>query len=374
MSDPATTSSGYKPFTEVAPSRTASRATIYIPPDATGTYTGGYAAATSKSAHVPNPSTPAFINDFQWINSYLIIHKMTTPSYRYSFLLWILVVFVVLVIGILHWTGSRGGFFGAAWSKWALRRRTWRKKHALAQAKRDGKPHSQPFSFPSNAQMLSLVFLFIIPLALCVVGPDYIAPYTKLWDLTHNMTRRGEPSDKVMQLDLQSRAAIASTATTRSPEYTIQKAWWTAGGRTGIIAFSLFPLVTLFSLKAPPLAVFAIPYLVQIHFDKLARLHRWTGRLIWFITSVHVFTWGVQLGRDKRGTGNQKYPDAPAWMFVWQYPLFIEGVIVSTSLLSPDLPQPYPGRDAVFTAQWPFEQTQANLSSLFLSFFRRMSL
>jgi hypothetical protein len=258
---------------------------------------------------------------------------MTTPSYRYSFLMWLIIVLVVIITAILHWTGSRGGFLGAAWAKWALRRRTWRKKHTLAQAKREGKPHKQPFSFPSNAQMLSLVFLFVIPLTLCVVGPDYIAPYTKLWDLTHNVTRR-DIDKRLIMFDLQSRGGVASTATTRSPEYTITKAWWTAGGRTGIIAFALFPLVTLFALKAPPFALFANPFLIQIHFDKLARLHRWTGRLIWFITTVHVVTWGVQLGQDKRGTGNRKYTDSPAWRFVWQYPLFIEGIIVSVSFRS----------------------------------------
>ncbi len=321
------TSTSNPNYTELEPSRTASRATGYIPPGATASsgYTPG---ATTTSVHLPNPSTPAFINDFQWINSYLLIHKLSTPSYRYSFLLWIFVVLVVLVSAILHWTGSRGGFVGAAWSKWALRRRTWRKKHALAQAKREGKPHKQPFSFPSNAQMLSLVLLFVVPLVLCVLGPDYISPYTDIWDLTHNVTAKRTLTDHQIQLDLQSRA-VASTATTRAPEYTIPKAWWTAGGRTGIMAFALFPLVTLFALKAPPFAVFAIPFLIQVHFDKLARLHRWTGRLIWIITTVHVATWGVQLGRDKRGTGNRLYADSPAWMFVWQYPLFIEGVIVS---------------------------------------------
>jgi hypothetical protein len=320
------------PFANVSPSLTASRATGYIPPDATGDYSAILpSATTTTSSHVPNPSTPAFINDYEWVNSYLIIHTMSTPSYRYSFLLWIFLVLVVLVFAVLHWTGSRGGFLGAAWAKWALRRRTWRKKHAFAQAKREGKPFQQPFSFPSNAQILSLVLLFVVPLVLCVVGPDYIAPYTNIWDLTHNVTARGL-NDHYIQLDLQSRAVIASTATTRSPEYTVPKAWWTAGGRTGIMAFALFPLVILFALKAPPFAVFAIPFLIQIHFDKLARLHRWTGRLIWFITTVHVFTWGVQLGRDKRGTGNRLYPNAPAWQFVWQYPLFIEGVIVSLIL------------------------------------------
>lgn len=175
--------------------------------------------------------------------------------------------------------------------------------------------------------MLSLVLLFVVPIALCVIGPDYISPYTGIWDLTHNTTEKVLDARSI-QLDLQSRA-VASTATTRSPEYTIPKAWWTIGGRTGIMAFALFPLVTLFALKAPPFAVFANSFLIQVHFDKLARLHRWTGRLIWFITTIHVATWGVQLGRDKRGTGNRLQADSPAWMFVWQYPLFIEGIIVS---------------------------------------------
>jgi hypothetical protein len=317
-----------KPFTEVEPSRTASRATGYIP-TASG-YTHSSTPASTAKPHVPNPSTPAFTNDFQWISSYLVIHKMSTPSYRYSFILWVIFFLAVLVFAILHWTGSRGGFLGAAWSKWALRRRTWRKKHALAQAKREGKPFQQPFSFPSNAQMLSLLFLFVVPLALCVVGPDYIAPGTKLWDLTHNVTARAL-DDTFIQRDLLSRAA-ASTATTRSPEYTVPKAWWTIGGRTGIIAFALFPVVILFSLKAPPFAILAIPFLIQVHFDKLARLHRWTGRLIWFIVTIHVITWGIQLGRDKRGASNREHMHSPAWLFVWQYPLFIEGMIVSTTI------------------------------------------
>lgn len=320
-----------KPFTEISATQTATLGASYVPPLATGDI---HSAPTASPTHFhnPNPSTPAFINDFQWINSYLVIHKMSTPSYRYSFILWIILVFFTLIFAIMHWTGSRGGFIGAAWSKWALRRRTWRKRHALQQAAREGKPHKQPFSFPSNAQMLSLLFLFVIPLALCVAGPDYIAPATKLWDLTHNLTRRADITDRDMMYHLLPRA-VASTATTRSPEYTIPKAWWTIGGRTGIIAFALFPLVTLFSLKSPPFAVFAIPFFLQIHFDKLARLHRWTGRLIWFIVTVHVVTWGVQLGRDKRGTGNRKLKDASAWFFVWQYPLFIEGVIVSLGIL-----------------------------------------
>ena len=318
------------PFTDIVAATTAVRASSYHPPFATGTADSPNPATTTSIAHDPNPTTPAFTNDYLWILSYFTIHKLSTVSYRYSFLLWLVIVVFVLLFAILHWTGSRGGFIGAAWAKWAMRRRTWRKKHALEQLRKRGRRHQQPFALPSNAQLLSLFFLFVIPLILCVWGPDYIAPGTKLWDLTHNLTRREiEPRSRFEQFDLFRRAPqVASTATTRQPDYTIPKAWWTAGGRTGTIAFALFPLVILFSLKAPPFALFAIPFLIQIHFDKLARLHRWLGRLIWLVTTAHVITWGTQLYNDRRGSSGRDNADKSAWYFVWLYPLFIEGVVV----------------------------------------------
>lgn len=319
------------PFTDIVAATTAARATSYYhPPLATGSVGSPNPATTTEIAHNPNPTTPAFTNDYLWIVSYLTIHKLSVASYRYSFLLWIVIVILVLIFVVLHCTGSRGGFIGAAWSKWAIRRRTWRKKHALEQLKKQGKKHQQPFALPSNAQLLSLLFLFVIPLILCIWGPDYIASGTKLWDLAHNLTRRDiETRIPFEQFSLHRRdAPVASTATTRNPEYTIPKAWWTAGGRTGTIAFALFPLVVLFSLKAPPFAVFAIPFLIQIHFDKLARLHRWLGRLIWLITTAHVITWGIQLFNDRRGSSGRENADKSAWYFVWLYPLFIEGCVV----------------------------------------------
>jgi len=317
------------PFTDIVASTTAARGASWVPPLATGSTNPSNPAATT-SAHNPNPTTPAFTNDYLWIVSYLTIHKLSTASYRYSFLLWIVIVLIVFVFVILHWTGRHGGFVGAAWSKWAMRRRTWRKKHALEQLRKQGKKPQQPFALPSNAQLLSLFFLFVIPLTLCVWGPDYIASGTKLWDLTHNLTRREiEPRFQFNQFNLYRRAPqVATTATTSNPQYTIPKAWWTAGGRTGTIAFALFPLVILFSLKAPPFAVLAIPFLIQIHFDKLARLHRWLGRLIWLITTAHVVTWGIQLYNDRRGSSGRDNADKSAWYFVWLYPLFIEGVVV----------------------------------------------
>lgn len=245
---------------------------------------------TSKN---PNPTTPPYSDAGEYAEAYLTIHTMSSPSYRYAYLLWFGVIIVFVIFALLHWTGGRGGAVGALWSKWTLRRRTWRKKRALEAARRNPAAHRQPFSFPSNAQLISFFLLTVFSLCACFIGPDYIAPSAKLWQFHADpnlLNRPTHPNDP--------------------PVYTIQKAWWTVGGRTGIIAFSLFPLVMLFAIKAPPFALLSLPFFLQLHFDKLSRIHRWSGILIWIITTIHVVTWTVQLLQDKRvGLDNQ-----PIWV------------------------------------------------------------
>ena len=276
-------------------------------------------ATTSAMSH--NPTTPAYSDDADWITAYFAIHTMSDSSRRYTYLLWVTVAFIFLVFSLLHWTGSRGGFVGASWSKWSLRRRTWRKKHSLAVSRRKNQPHRQPSSLPSNAQLLCLCVLSLATIALSVAGPDYIAPGVKLWQFYR---RRPDASDL--------RIAAYDPTSFDQPQYTISKAWWTAGGRTGQIAFALLPLCILFALKAPPFAIFAIPFLVQLYFDKLAWLHRWSGRLIWLMSAVHVVLWTVQLVQDHRQTTGQM-----ALVYAWQEPKFIYGWIVrnhmSTSIV-----------------------------------------
>lgn len=264
--------------------------------------------SASMSSLTANPTTPAYPDDLDWMTAYLAIHSMSDPSRRYGYLLWIAVVLVFLVFGILHWTGSSGGFIGAIWSKWSIRRRTWRKKHSLAIARRSNEPHRQPLSLPSNAQLLSLIVLLLATVTLSIAGPDYITPSDKVWEF-YKFRRRSISFDSTVSLQ---------------PQYTINKAWWTAGGRTGLIAFALLPLCVLFALKAPPFAVFAIPFMVQLYFDKLAWLHRWSGRFIWLVSAAHVATWMVQLVTDIRpGTGKI------ALTYAWNETRFICGWVVS---------------------------------------------
>ncbi|KAL0946860.1 hypothetical protein HGRIS_013027 [Hohenbuehelia grisea] len=263
----------------------------------------------------PNPPTPPYTDDVQWITAYLVIHMMSPTSYWYAYILWFAIGFVFLAFAILHWTGSRGGYLGAYWSKWAIRRRTWRGKRALDRARKYG-TRAQPMSLPSNGQLLCIVALPVITIILGCVGPDYIAPQQSFFS----------------PRALQRRAWDVTSFFMYQPQYTIPRAWWTAGGRAGILAFALTPLCVLFALKAPPFALFALPFTTQMHFDKLAWLHRWTGLLIWVVTAIHVALWSVQLATEKRmGT-----PDV-AYKFAWQYEKFLYGwiaFIILTALIA----------------------------------------
>lgn len=275
------------------------------------------ARATTATALSPNPTTPFLSNDGQWITAYLTIHSLSDSSWIYAYILWIAVAVVLVVFSIVHGVGLRSGYTGAIWSRWAIRRRTWRKKHSLAQAAKEGKPYRPPVALPSNAQILTLAAIVVGSLALAYIGPDYFAPGSYPWNVgstpTATIARRG----------------INNAYTRFQPGYTIIKAWWTSAARTGQIAFALFPLCILLALKAPPFAIFSIPFLTNIHFDKLSWLHRWSGILIWLVATLHVASWSVQLLRDRRpGTGKIAYT------YAWGYPNFLFGWSVSFLITS----------------------------------------
>ncbi|KAJ3779273.1 hypothetical protein FB446DRAFT_710363 [Lentinula raphanica] len=263
--------------------------------------------ARTISSLTPDPTVPAYTDDLEWVTAYLVAHMMSDNSKVYTYLLWICVAFLLLIFTIFHLTGSRGGFIAAAWSKWALRRRTWRGASALERARRTGK-NIQPIILPPNSQILCLIALPIIAFLLAFVGPDYISPNLRLFDLdSPNLSARATSYDPSLFYQYQ-------------PQYTIHKAWWTSGGRTGLIAFALLPLCVLFALKAPPFAIFALSFTTQMYFDKLAWLHRWSGRLIWLITFLHVLLWSIQLLLDHRPTTGKI-----GYTYAWQYDKFIYG-------------------------------------------------
>lgn len=269
-----------------------------------------FSQPTATASLTPNPTTPSYSSDVEWITAYLTIHVLSDASRIYSYILWLALLVIVLTYTVFHYAGLRSGVVGSYWSKWSLRRRTWRKKHSLAVAKARGEPHRQPLSLPPNAQLLTLTLLVIAVFLLSFIGPDYFAPGTTLWSIG------ATPSVSALR-----RSVDNSAYTPYQPQYTIRKAWWTSGNRTGLIAFALFPLCVLFALKSPPFAI--LVYTVHLHFDKLAWLHRWTGRLIWLLTGFHIAFWSVQLVQDRRvGTGKIAYT------YAWEYEKFIYGWIV----------------------------------------------
>lgn len=272
-------------------------------------------------SHLQNltlPTVPDYEDDLEWVTAYLVQHMLSTSSWVYAYIAWMGVGAIFLVFLFSHWFGLRATYVGALWNKWATRRRTFRKKHSLTAAQRAGKPHRQPEALPSNTQILSLCTLFIGALALTVLGPDQLAPGSQLWNY------RSYPFTFLPKRS----AYEVSDYTYLQPQFTIYKGWWTSGGRTGLIAFSLFPLVVLLGLKAPPFALFSAPYLTQLCFDKLAFLHRWCGGLVWGITTLHVLLWSVQLAIDRRAsTGRVGY------VYAWKYEKFIYAWIVRFSCL-----------------------------------------
>lgn len=332
-------------FSSLDPSQTATLVGTYVPPFATGTtfvashsttgtgtLAGGFNPIPATSSYPANPTAPAFQDDVSWVTGYLLIHSLPSTSYVYAYFLWFAVLAVFVLMALLRLTGMRGGVLGAIWQKWALRRRTWRKKHALREAAKAARKrgesansaHRQPKALPSNAQLLTFGLIVIAVIILCVAGPDYIDPDASLF--TFPSTPSTTSSSKSKRASTNGSTSVASIVSFFTAHYTIPKALWTSAARTGNIAFALLPLTVLLALKAPPFAIFAIPWFVNLHFDKLVRMHRWAGRMVWVATTAHVVMWSIQLARDTRAGTDQS-----AWHFAFEYVKFRFGWAVSSS-------------------------------------------
>lgn len=221
-------------------------------------------------------------------------------------LLWIVIALLACIYALFHHVRYSGGFLGAAFSRWTVR-----KKRVSGRAKKSTAPGG--FSAPSettrkshhskysNGALLVSAIFIIFPLVLCVVGADYIPPSSSIFAF----------------------AKRAAGATASAPNHLINKSFWTAGGRFGLIAFALMPLVVLFALKSPPIAIFSIRPFTHLFADKLAALHRTAAWLVWVITTVHVALWTVQLFQDTRGDGSGR----KVWFVVWLKYRFIFGAV-----------------------------------------------
>lgn len=292
------------------------------------TYVGGPHVSSTSISNGPTSSAPRPVatgrpttsDDQVFIADYLTGHALTDPSYRYAYFLWFVLLAAILIYSFFHHLRLTSGPLGTIWNKFFLRRHVFRQQKNNGQSpggrmmddEKNGsgstfvqtKNKKKSLIFSSNAQITSIVFVGVLSALLCVIGDDYIARSTPLWDLGSSFSKRA--GSTVQQLN-----------------YNISKSWWTSGNRFGLIAFAMFPLVVLFALKAPPFALLALRAFTHLHADKLMLLHRWTGRIIWLFTALHVALWSVQLFKDGRNDGTGR----SVWVVAFIYSKFIWGVV-----------------------------------------------
>ncbi|KAK4689596.1 hypothetical protein P7C73_g496, partial [Tremellales sp. Uapishka_1] len=249
--------------------------TSYAPaPVITGTVTG-----TAQGTGTTNTGVPTASSDSGYAQNYLDAHLMSSPSYRYAYLLWIVLAFLILLYTISHHLRLSGTSLGATYTKWGMKRRT-------VGARRLSK------SLPANSALLSMAIIIIPTVLLCILGQDYIAP-----------------SDGVFSFRKRS-----------GPTYSIGKSFWTSGSRFGDLAFALTPFVVLVALKSAPFGFLSFRGLTHLYFDKLAAIHRMAAWLLWALTTVHVVLWTVQLFQDQ-------YNGKPVWLVMFTNYRFIFGVV-----------------------------------------------
>ncbi len=286
-----------------------------------------------RKFHNRSPLSLNLIHQLNLVLYLFLVPPTSTQSYRYPLLLWLIFLALLLLFTILHHLSFRAGFLSSLWSKLAIKRKVIRTKGQKASDKRSGEFLSRRLTvgrggggggggavggkgkrkrnvvLPSNGQLMAGSVLVLLVAACCVVGADYIDPTTSAWNVgTSFFSKRqsGSGSDSL-----------------QIPQYTIGKSWWTSGSRFGLIGFALFPLVVLLALKAPPFAILSLKIFTHLHSDKLALLHRWSGRLIWLVTTIHVVLWTVQLFIDQRGDGEGR----SMWFVVWIYDKFQWAVV-----------------------------------------------
>ena len=84
----------------------------------------------------------------------------------------------------------------------------------------------------------------------------------------------------------------------------------------------MLPLSVALALKQWPMALFATPFFTNLGVDRTAFWHRWVGRIVWILATVHSSLWIKQLLIDL-DPFNQ-----PTWNVVWKWHRLVAGGIV----------------------------------------------
>lgn len=198
---------------------------------------------------------------------------------------------------------------------------------------------------PTVSQMLGLTVLLVFLFCLSYVGPDYILPTNCLFSDTYcgfvavngdNATNQYgggrlkralvAASDMIMHVFSKRRRARYGWSPINDPllsgpNYQIDKSFWTSSSRVGLIAYAILPLCVSLALKQWPMNAFATPWLTNLGIDKTAVWHRWIGRIIWAMSTVHSGLWTKQLFIDLNPFNE------PTWYTSWAWHRLLAGGI-----------------------------------------------
>jgi hypothetical protein len=198
--------------------------------------------------------------------------------------------------------------------------------------------------------MLGIAFLLGFVFVMCYVGPDYINPTECMFGggtcgyvavngdgaTEQFIYRRKRAIEHVTSAIASSSHIFYKGRIARygwspltdpllsGPNYTIDKNWWASANRVGLIGYALLPLSVALALKQWPMNIFATPFFTNIHIDKTAFWHRWIGRIVWIISTVHAALWTKQLYIDISPF------DEPTWNVAWKWHRLVAGGIVSS--------------------------------------------
>ncbi|GAA93512.1 hypothetical protein E5Q_00153 [Mixia osmundae IAM 14324] len=198
------------------------------------------------------------------------------------------------------------------------------------------------FLCPTLSQIVTLVIITVVLFSVSYFGDDYLAPTDCVLSagVCKPAISSGPPKSTIAPQKrslLEKRKAVDTSLNPNgwapfndplltTANYRIAKNYWTSSSRVGMIAYALLPLVITLAVKLWPFNIFAIPFLTNYGFDKTAFFHRWVGRLIFALSTVHVGLWTKQLLLDIDPYGNAVFYD------VWIYYRFIAGVVAYVAL------------------------------------------
>lgn len=273
----------------------------------------------------------------------------------------------LLVLGSIYHVLTRrgGGAMGAAVNKYSIKQVIWDRKRRRPGAT---KTHSST----TLGQTVAIVVLFAMTFCLCYIGVDYVDPRTCLFggtcpaaasaappkttfvgkrelfaaepDESISHIQKLFPRDGGKDLNAGGYAPCMSQVERRTarfltgaasadmdpllsgPNTDVDKNYWTSSSRLGLISYAMYPLVVSLALKMWPFNIFATPWLTDWAYNKTGLFHRWFGRIIFILATLHVVLWTIQLFKDQDPYGRATfYP-------VWEYWRFKAGVVAYAAI------------------------------------------